>query len=290
MINQAKRKKENRTLTVDFNDEATYHRLCKDGRSFIEFVVAFIIGLGFQLKHKCSCPGGFRLTRHSPYARLRLGGLTIWRIQCTSCRAVFTVLPHFVLRYRKMKPSCAKKVLLATHGGLSLELCAILFNVSPMSIYRLVCAFGRTCLVRFLTRCRLPLPVYFIVDEKHTHCLKERVYLPTIVCGRVIWHLGYTTAKSVEAFFASYDEFRQAALAIEKSYRVKGVLTDGFRSTGKSLKRLFPSARIANCFLHAVIKFPAQIQWVAKGVRRTLTLKLCQLFFAQKASKKITGH
>ena len=50
MINQVKRPRENRTITVDFNDEATYHRLCQDGRAFIEFVVAFIIGLGFQLK------------------------------------------------------------------------------------------------------------------------------------------------------------------------------------------------------------------------------------------------
>jgi hypothetical protein len=36
MGNQAKRKRENRTLTVDFNDEATYHRLCLDGRAFAE--------------------------------------------------------------------------------------------------------------------------------------------------------------------------------------------------------------------------------------------------------------
>jgi hypothetical protein len=100
-----------------------------------------------------------------------------------------------------MKPKVAKKVLLATHGGLSLELCAAWFNVSPMSVYRLLCAFGRTGLVTFLTRCYLSLPDYFIVDDKHTHCNKERVYLPTIVCGRVIWHLSYTTGKSVEAFF-----------------------------------------------------------------------------------------
>ena len=50
MGNQAKRKRENRTITVDFNDEATYHRLCRDGRAFIEFVVVFIISVGFQLK------------------------------------------------------------------------------------------------------------------------------------------------------------------------------------------------------------------------------------------------
>jgi hypothetical protein len=31
-----------------------------------------------------------------------LGGLTLWRVQCTTCKAVFTALPLFVLRYRQM--------------------------------------------------------------------------------------------------------------------------------------------------------------------------------------------
>ena len=76
----AKQKRENRTITVDFNDEATYHQLCQDGQAFIEFVVAFIMSLGFQLKHKCGCQGGFGLTRHSHYVRVRLGGLIIWAV------------------------------------------------------------------------------------------------------------------------------------------------------------------------------------------------------------------
>ena len=71
-------------------------------------------------------------------ARARLGGLTIWRIQCTTCKTVFTVLPHFVLRYCKMRPDVARDALLATHGGLSLELCAVICHVSPMALYRLV--------------------------------------------------------------------------------------------------------------------------------------------------------
>ena len=133
------------------------------------------------------------------------------RIQCTGCRAVFTVLPHFVLRYRKMKPEVANKVLLATHGGLSHKLCAVIENVCPMAIYRLVCSIGRNCLVRLGTRCHLPLPQYFIADEKHTHCTNKRVYLPTISCGRVIWHLGYTMSKSVEAFAASKGTLHQSA-------------------------------------------------------------------------------
>jgi hypothetical protein len=63
---------------------------------------------------------------------------------------VFTVLPHFVLRYRQMRPEVARDALLATHGGLSLELCAVIGHISSMALYRLVCAFGRQSLVAVL--------------------------------------------------------------------------------------------------------------------------------------------
>src|SRR5918992_3427842 len=123
MRNTTRQTRENRTITVDFQYEATYFRLLGDGKAFVECVMAFLLALGCQLKHKVSCRGGGCLTRHSHYLRLRLGGLTIWRVQCTTCQAVFTVLPHFVLRYRQMHPEVARNALLATHGGLSLELC-----------------------------------------------------------------------------------------------------------------------------------------------------------------------
>jgi hypothetical protein len=138
----AKPTRENRTITVDFRDEVTYFQLLGDGKVFLECVLAFLLSLGFQLTHKATCRGGGCLTRHSHYVRVRLGGLTIWRIQCTRCKAVFTVLPHFVLRYRSMHPDIARNALLATHGGLSLERCAVICHVSPMALYRLICALG----------------------------------------------------------------------------------------------------------------------------------------------------
>jgi len=101
----------NRTITVDFRDETTYCALLGNTKAFVEFVFAFFLTLGFQLLHKASCSEGGCLTRHSHYARVRLGGLTIWRIQCTTCKAVFTVLPHFVLRYRTMRPEVARDAL-----------------------------------------------------------------------------------------------------------------------------------------------------------------------------------
>src|SRR5262252_3800745 len=213
MGQNAKPTRHNRTITVDFQEPSTYVQLMNDGKAFVEFVFAFLLSLGFQLAHKATCTGGGCLTRHSHYARIRLGGLTVWRIQCTPCKAVFTVLPHFVLRYRRMSPDVARQALIATHGGLSLAWCATICHISPMALYRLICALGQHSLVTVLTRCGVPLPTYILADEKHSHCLTERVYLTSIVRGRVIRHLGSSASKSAAAFTKSYGVFQRAALA-----------------------------------------------------------------------------
>jgi hypothetical protein len=281
----AKPTRQNRTITVDFQDEATYFQLLGDTQAFVEFVLAFLLSLGFQLLHKASCSEGGSLTRHSHYARLRLGGLTIWRVQCTTCKAVFTVLPHFVLRYRQMRPEMARDALLATHGGLSLELCAVLYHVSPMALYRLICALGQQRLVPVLTRCGLPLPVYFLADEKQSRCLTAKVYLPTIVCGRVLWHLGYTTHASTAAFTQSYQEFQRAAVQQEPTYRVRGILTDGFASTTSSLRTLFPGARLGTCLRHAINKLPTKLVALASPERKALRSQFHTLLYRARQRK-----
>src|SRR5216683_1760702 len=281
----AKPTRANRTITVDFHGEVTYVQLLGDGKAFVECVLAFLLALGFQLAHKATCRGGGCLTRHSHDVRVRLGGLTIWRIQCTTCRAVFTVLPHFVLRYRQRRPEVARDALLATHGGLSLELCAVLWPLSPMALSRLVCAFGHHSLVTVLTRCGLPLPVYFLADEKPSRCLTEKVYLPTIVSGRVLWHLGYTTEARAAAFVQSYGEFQRAAVQQEPSYRVRGILTDGFDSTTSSRRTLFPGARLGNCLRHEINKLPAKLVAIASPVRKALRSKLHTLLHRARQRK-----
>src|SRR6266567_399852 len=285
MRSRARQTRENRTITVDFQNEATYVQLLGDGKAFVELVMAFILSLGFQLKHKATCQGGGCLTRHSHYVRVRLGGVTIWRIQCTTCRAVFTVLPHFVLRYRSMRPEVARDALVATHGGLSLEWCAVICHISPMALYRLVCALGQQSVVTVLTRCGLPLPTYFLADEKHSHCLTAKVYLPTIVTGRVIWHLGYTEEASATAFSQSYGAFQRAASQQAPSYRVKGVLTDGFDSTTKSLRTLFPGVRLGNCFRHALNKLPGKLTAIPSSVRKTLRSQFHTLLYRARQRK-----
>src|SRR3989441_3960934 len=122
--------------------------------------------------------------------------------------------------------------------------------------------------VPVLTRCGLPLPTYILADEKHSRCLAERVYLPTIVRGRVIWHLGYSASKSAAAFTASYGEFQRVANQEDPSYQVRGALTDGFDSTTKSMRTLFPGTRLGNCLRHALNKLPDKLIGVSAPVRK----------------------
>src|SRR6266498_34257 len=287
MRNTTHQTRDNRTITIDFQNEATYFQLLGDGKAVVELVLAFILSIGFQLKHKATSRGGGCLTRHSHYVRIRLGGVSIWRLQCTTCKAVFTILPHFVLRYRQMRPEVARDALLATHGGLSLELGAVLYHISPMALYRLVCAFGHHSLVTVLTRCGLPLPTSFLADEKHSRCLTDKVYLPTIVCGRVLWHLGYTEAASTAAFTQSYQEFQCAASQQEPAYRVRGILTDGFDSTTGSMRTLFPGARLGNCLRHALNKLPTKLVAIASPVRKALRSQFHTLLYRARQRKSL---
>jgi hypothetical protein len=141
MRNTACQTRDNRTITVDVHDETTYLKLLDDRRAFIAFVLAFLLALGVPLKHQVACGGGGCLMRPSHDARVRLGGLTIWRIQCTRGKAVCTVLPHFVLRSRQMGPEVARDALWATHGGLRFAWCAVIYHLAPMALLsRAVCA------------------------------------------------------------------------------------------------------------------------------------------------------
>jgi hypothetical protein len=186
-----------------------------------------------------------------------------------------------------MSPDVARQALLATHGGLSLEWCAVIGHISPMALYRLICALGQHSVVMVLTRCGLPLPTYILADEKHSRCLTAKVCLPTIVSGRVIWHLSYSNTKSAAAFTESYGAYQHAALQHEPSYQVRGALTDGFDSTTSSMKTLFPRARLGYCLRHALNKLPHKLVGLAAPLRQGLRSKFHALFHRCRQRKSL---
>ena len=87
------------------------------------------------------------------------------------------------------------------------------------------------------------------------------------------------------AFTQSYGEFQHAASQQEPSYRVKGVLTDGFDSTTKSLRTLFPGARLGTCLRHALIKLPKKLVAIASPVRKALRTQFHTLWYRARQRK-----
>src|SRR5207249_10149476 len=60
------------------------------------------------------------------------------------------------------------------------------------------------------------------------------------------------------------------ALEYEPSYRVQGALIDGFDSTTKSMRTLFPGARLGYCLRHALNKLPDKLVGLSAPVRQEL--------------------
>jgi hypothetical protein len=58
---------------------------------------------------------------------------------------------------------------------------------------------------------------------------------------------------------------------------VKGALTDGFDSTTKSMRTLFPGARLGNCLRHAINKLPDKMVGLAAPLRQGLRSKFHSL-------------
>jgi hypothetical protein len=103
----------------------------------------------------------------------------------------------------------------------------------------------------------------------------------------VIWHLGYTAEASAAALTQSYGEFQHAASQQEPSYRVRGILTDGFDSTTRSMRTLFPGARLGNCLRHALIKLPKKLTAIASPVRKALRSQLHTLLYRARQRKSL---
>ncbi len=154
-----------------------------------------------------------------------------------------------------------------------------------MALYRLLCALGQQSVVTVLTRCGLALPPSFLADEKHSRCLADKVYLPTMVCGRVLWHLGYTEEASAAACIQSSGVFQRAAFQHEPTSRVRGILTDGFDSTTRSRRTLFPGARLGTCLRHAMHKLPKKLAAITSPVRQALRTQFHTLWYRARQRK-----
>ena len=66
-----------------------------------------------------------------------------------------------------------------------------------------------------------------------------------------------------------------------------GVLVDGFDSTAKSLRTLFPRARLGNCLRHALNKLPGKLTAIPSAMRQTLRSQFHTLLYRARQRKSL---
>jgi hypothetical protein len=81
--------------------------------------------------------------------------------------------------------------------------------------------------------------------------------------------------------------YHRAAVQHEPSYRVKGVLTDGFDSTTKSMRTLFPGIRVGTCLRHALPKLPQKLVAIASPARKALRTQFHTLWYRARQRKSL---
>ena len=110
-----------RTITVDVQHAATDFQRLGDGKACVAVVLACILARGVPLNHTAPWRSGGCVTRPAHSIRVRRGRRTLWRRPCTTCQAVVTVLPQFVLRYRQTRPELVRKALVAPPTAAAVE-------------------------------------------------------------------------------------------------------------------------------------------------------------------------
>ena len=272
-----KAKNKQRTAIVYFGPErADYLKLAEAEASseFLEYIQAPLQAqLGAEL-HKETCRALSRYTGHGRRMR-RLQGwvgeaqeIPIHRVRCCECRAVFTVLPSFIMRYRRQDTDCLEKLLrlsLAMH--LSQRHAALVYSWggeerawSPTWMWNLVQWLGNLMPVAwFLMRLGLTPPKHVLSDEKFAVLDGERIYLFLVSQGELIWHAEWLENLDETAFEPAIERFltqieqaaqQQHLLTPEQSYQPESVNTDGWKAAQNAWKQKAPQGSLLECLLH----------------------------------------
>jgi len=136
------------------------------------------------------------VTRHSHYVRVRLGGISIWRLQCTKCKPCSPCCA-FRLALSQMRPEVARDALLATTGAQSGALCGDLPHLAYGALSSALCA-RPSQMVTALTRWGCPCPRMSWPMKSIVTVLTDKVYLPRLSVPRHL-ALGYTENASAAA-------------------------------------------------------------------------------------------
>ena len=241
-----KRRRLDRTICIPF-PENKYIEIVKDPNKFRKHIELI------KAQHKEPFPpeiiNGYRMK--DIYCSKKLG-LDVRRIEINGI--TYTVRPSFIMPYMTALVKDVEGPLLLRKYDVPFWVMAKLFGRNHMYWYRMERGLGRNSVVGTTIQKAEDLPQHLVADEKHTWAEGEKVYVACTVAKECI--LGVSVAENAgeEALTKSYGVFKGEALRMDPDYAPLTACTDGWASTQKAWKALFPMIALVTCFLHVFIK------------------------------------
>lgn len=180
--------------------------------------------------------------------------LRMRRIKLKKNKAVYQIRPSFIMPYMIGKTDNIEKALYLLKWGVPFDALAYVFGRDAMYWYRAYLSLGRNSIVGTTVKDPAIVPKDLAADEKHTWLEGKKIYVAATAAQGCILGAGLATAVTTEALAEAYSDFQQEALDLNPSYQPQTVNTDGWESTQKAWRRLFPQITLMLCFLHAFFK------------------------------------
>jgi len=282
-----KPERQNRTVTLHLgNTLAEYEEMIRAADGMPELIrrveVADSLNWGHLADgHAADCPRHLHFTHHDSYTRWiehfegTRSVVTIWRVRCLECGAVFTIQPSFIVRYKRYDTDAIEKLMVllfitedsyrmaGVSQALGLDTAqagtwvalekAQPAAISPMALWGLVQWLGQLSPAQLNLALGVEPPSHIIEDEKHMKECGEKAYVPIVYAPKeaLIWWIDYLDSVSADALRASLERFKALS---ERLTHITGATVDGWDPAQQALQGAFPGITLAECHLHALLK------------------------------------
>jgi len=162
--------------------------------------------------------------------------------------------PCFVLPYLKGVTKQVSKGLLFRKYNAPYHAIASSFGKSAMYWYRTEVALTQYNIVGTTIKKAENLPKNILLDEHHSKLKKSKLYICTTAGGNCFIGVGISPSMEYDDLKIAYGNCKEELQQVYPSYHPTSINIDGYRSTQKTAKQLYPNAGILRCFAHSFFK------------------------------------
>lgn len=207
------------------------------------------------------------------------------RIRLLSSGTDYTIHPCFIYPYLGESTLFLSKALSLRKYNVPYSAIAFHYGKDAMFWYRLEMSLARNNLVGTTIKRKETLPQHLLVDEHHCYLLGKKIYICTVIAPHCFLGSTISTSADFEGFYQAYRKFKQEMNVLHPTHKLLTINVDGYHSTTKSMKELFPNTTLIPCFLHGFLKIR---KWANKSYDAYSQLIFDKVWHCYQAKNKLS--